>query len=148
MFTTNEEDQRKVAELNARLKESNDSSTSAATTRIPNVTIDDGAHKYVLIRATNASTATQEHFVVSKRGAAYHRNAAEPMVERLQQNGYTSIDVTGGGRIYLDDDNRSISIFGYSYGFGQANHELSKSVIEKSSTKYATYDITTSNEGY
>lgn len=156
-YTTNEEDQREAARLQARLRsqaehgadyiptESTSSSTRSATPPIPNVIIDDGAHKYVLISAVRHNE--RQHFVVSRRGAAYHRDAAEPIVEALERGGYTSIAILGGGRIRLDKENSTISIYGYSYGFGLADHELSKSIIQKD-PRYEAFEITWSNDGY
>ena len=118
MFTTNEEDQREAERLQARLAENKTSSSSDSGYRIPNVTIADGAHKYVLISAVIPGGGERQNFVVSRRGAEYHRNAAEPMVEALERSGYSCINIQGGGRLFLDEDKKKISIFGYSYGFG------------------------------
>lgn len=153
-FTTNEEDQREAEKLQARLRKSVDDSdddeqenNGVAYQRIPNVTIAEGAHKYVLITALLPGSNERQHFVVSRRNAAYHRNAAEPFVEDLERNGYRSISILGGGRIALDTDKQSISIYGYSYGFGLADHALSKSVVEKD-PKWKDYEVSWSNEGY
>ncbi|KAL3930507.1 MAG: hypothetical protein SGARI_004464 [Bacillariaceae sp.] len=134
--TTNEEDQREAARLKERLRQvtsddddnTKDTSTSS-TTKVPNVEIAEGAHKYVLIAAMTPDGSQRQHFVVSKRGAHYHRNAAEPFVDKLEKNGYRSIDITGGGRIALNTTDETIDVFGYSYGFGLADHALSKAVI-------------------
>jgi len=151
-YTTNEEDQKEVAKLKARLNKRNEATSDdeglTSWTKIPSVSIDEGANKYVLISATEPSINEEtQYFVVSKKGASYHRNAAEPFVCMLESSGYTNIDVTGGGRILLDSDKKHISIFGYSYGFGLADHALSKSVIEKDE-RFIGYDITWSNDGY
>ena len=121
-YTTNEEDQREAAKLQARLREDgnegNDDLPIDSGIRIPNVSIDAGAHKYVLINALLPSGEERQHFVVSRRGAQYHRNAAEPFVEALERSGYSSINILGGGRIAFDEEKKTIHIFGYSYGFG------------------------------
>jgi phosphohistidine phosphatase len=160
-FTTNEEDQTEAVKLQERLRQvtrgddaddvdgdkihalSNDSSSL----RIANVSIDEGRHKYVLISAVTSSAKERQHFVVSKRGAAYHRNAAEPFVEALERCGYRSIDIMGGGRIALDSTKKTIHVYGYSYGFGLADHALSKSVLLQD-PRFRDYDVTWSNEGY
>lgn len=104
-----------------------------------------GAHKYVLIQAEqNGKT---EYFVTSKRGAHYHRNAADPLIAELESAGYYDIEVTGGGRIDLDEDNKKISIFGFSYSFGLANHAISREVVLED-PRYKGWDVTISNEGY
>jgi phosphohistidine phosphatase len=154
-FTTNKEDQQKAAQLQARLRqvtsEDDEDDTADATMQImkmPHVSIDEGKHKYVLISAVAPnSTSTRQHFVVSKRGASYHRNAAEPFVEALERCGYKSIDIQGGGRIALDSKNKTISVYGYSYGFGLADHALSKSIILQD-PRFKDYEVTWSNEGY
>jgi phosphohistidine phosphatase len=157
-YTTNEEDQREAARLKERLQQvtasedepdkTKDSSTSStAPCILPNVEIAEGAHKYVLISAMTPAGDQRQHFVVSKRGAHYHRNAAEPFVDRLEQSGYKSIDITGGGRIALDSSNQTIAVYGYSYGFGLADHALSKAVI-LSDPRYKDFEVTWSNEGY
>ncbi len=151
MFTTNEEDLREAERLQKRLQNAsdNDDFCIAADTgyRIPNVSMDSGAHKYVLISAILPSGGERQHFVVSRRGAEYHRNVAEPFVEALERSGYSSIHIMGGGRIALDEQAKSIKIYGYSYGFGLADHALSKSVVERDH-RYNDFVITWSNDGY
>jgi phosphohistidine phosphatase len=47
----------------------------------------------------------------------------------------------------LDNENKKISIFGFSYGFGRADHSISKNAIESNET-YEDYEVTWSNDGY
>lgn len=152
--TTSAEDQANVAALKARLE-----GTSTATAaengaadapydQIPQVEIDPGAHKYVLISAhTPTDPPKKLHFVVSKSGAKYHANAAEPFVHRLEEAGYRDIHITGGGRINHQPDQRIVSIFGHSYGFGLADHRLSKQIVEEDG-RFVGYSVDWSNEGY
>mmetsp|Transcript_27352 Transcript_27352/g.40384 ORF Transcript_27352/g.40384 Transcript_27352/m.40384 type:complete len:154 (+) Transcript_27352:134-595(+) len=151
-YTTNEEDQRKAAELQARLaRDSVDGAKTdqdiASAYQVPNVSIDEGANKYVLITACLPGGSERQNFVVSRKGAAYHQNAAEPFVELLERNNYSSIRILGGGRIALDHAKKTCSIYGHSYGFGLADHQLSKAVIE-TDNRYKEYEITWSNDGY
>ena len=148
MYTTNEEDQRKAAELTARLENESANATTAQsqTSKLASVHMDEGAHKYVLMSATDEKNETQ-HFVVSSQWAAYHRDAAEPMIENLRRSGYSMIRVLGGGRINLDSEKKNVSIFGFSYGFGQADHKVSKRVVE-ADPRYKDFTVETSNEGY
>lgn len=164
--TTNAEDQRAVAELKERIARSNklsNSSTadgkescSASWEPVPFVSIDEGQWKYVLISAeeplllpppSGDNCSATVFFVTSKKGAAYHRNAAEPFVEKLQSSGYRNIHVAGGGRLYFNPRDKKIRIFGFSYGFGLADHATSKRVIEQDE-RFKDYEITWSNEGY
>ncbi len=45
------------------------------------------------------------------------------------------------------EEAKKICIFGYSYGFGRADHSISKKVIE-AEKEFDDYDITWSNDGY
>mmetsp|Transcript_54428 Transcript_54428/g.80793 ORF Transcript_54428/g.80793 Transcript_54428/m.80793 type:complete len:176 (-) Transcript_54428:484-1011(-) len=166
-FTTNQHDRDEVTKLQARIAESNsvlsissekqfdqeDISTRHDWMNVPLVSIADGAHKYVLVSATTPSPrvghseCSTELFVRSKRGAAYHRNAAEPLLETLEHYKFRDIIVLGGGRIFLDENNKKISIFGYSYGFGRADHSVTKSVIDNDEG-FKGYDVTWSDNGY
>ena len=163
--TTSAEDQANVAALKARLEGTDGGAaaavagaTSTAATadddadapynQIPQVEIAPGAHKYVLISAQTPTDPPQKRwFVVSKHGAQYHANAAEPFVDRLEEAGYHDIRVTGGGRINYQPDERIINIFGYSYGFGLADHKLSKQIVEEDG-RWVGYAVDWSNEGY
>ena len=143
--TTNEHDRAEAARLKARLAESTPNTN--AFQRIDAVSLANGRHKYVLISAREPYNDNETYFVTSRRGAAYHRNAAEPLVHTLEESGYQNIEVRGGGRIFLDENQKKISIFGFSYGFGQADHETSKRVIAADG-RFKDYDITISNDGY
>lgn len=157
--TTNAHDLAEAAKIKARLAAQSETTTSASASAdgskdgadsflsVPNVSIDEGAHKYVLIGARHPQSGQHQHFVVSKHGAPYHRDAAEPAIERLEKSGYSEIDVKGGGRILLDSHQQKVSIFGFSYGFGRADHAVSQSVVE-ADERYKDYEVTTSNEGY
>lgn len=146
-FTTNVHDQAQASKLQERLASSSNALTNTTFQKVDSVSIDDGAHKYVLIAAREPGSIVSNHFVVSTRGAAYHRNVAEPFVERLESCGYQDIRIEGGGRIYLDQDAKKIRVFGFSYGFGQADHEISKQKIQQDE-RFHDHDITVSNDGY
>lgn len=145
-FTTNAEDQAEAAKLKARLASLQQNEGGKFRPLKP-VKIADGAWKYVQIKAQEPGSSEVQYFVTSKRGASYHRNAAEPFVHHLEEHGYRNIEVTGGGRILLNEDEKKISIFGFSYGFGACDHEISKRVVE-ADDRYADFEITTSKEGY
>ena len=143
-FTTNAHDLREAANLQAQLSEYNEQVQAATAAAehgdddIPAVSIDPGAYKYVLITAEKDRPRI---FVYSRRSASYHRNVAEELVPRLKDAGYRDIRVKGGGRILRDDDSRKVHIFGYSYGFGRADHALAKDVVENS-VSYSGYTVT------
>jgi len=95
----------------------------------------------------NSSRNEEELFVVSKRGAKYHRNAAEPFIYKLEEAGYSHISVKGGGRIYLNSESQIMEIYGYSYGFGKADHNISQRVVE-TDERFYNYNVSWSDEGY
>lgn len=146
-YTTNEHDQQEAKRLQERLKAASSIGGRGPLTgkRVPNVKIDNGIHKYVLIRAS--WDGTEEYFVTSKHGAHYHRNAAEPMVTALEENGYHDIEVTGGGRIDCDLEKKNIKVYGFSYGFGLADHNISRECILRD-PRYKDFRVTISNDGY
>jgi phosphohistidine phosphatase len=145
-FTTNEEDQRAADLIKARLRgTAQRDDRNKPTSKVASVQIADGSHKYVLIQAEQDGAT--HYFVTSRRGASYHRNAAEPLIAELEAAGYYDIEVTGGGRIFLDEDKKKISIFGFSYSFGLANHSISREVVLED-PRYKGFDVTISDEGY
>jgi phosphohistidine phosphatase len=151
-FTTNEKDQAEVAMLQARLKNTStnskrsvDSVKRSRPQPLSSVDIAEGAHKYVLIKAE--LDGEEQYVVTSKKGAEYHRNAAEPMINILESAGYTNIDVTGGGRLSLDSNAKEIHIYGFSYGFGLADHAISQKTVVND-PRYGSFKVTYSNEGY
>mmetsp|Transcript_25533 Transcript_25533/g.39533 ORF Transcript_25533/g.39533 Transcript_25533/m.39533 type:complete len:205 (+) Transcript_25533:64-678(+) len=157
--TTNEKDLREVERLRARLADAGSASSAADggpvqidVPALASVHIDEGANKYVLVRAREPardeiSLPARRTFVVSKKGAPYHRNAAEPFVERLLEFGYTDVRITGGGRILLDNEERKVSIFGFSYGFGKGDHRTSAELV-RNDNRYQDFDVTWSDDGY
>ncbi|XP_021375310.1 14 kDa phosphohistidine phosphatase-like [Mizuhopecten yessoensis] len=55
-------------------------------------------------------------------------------------------ECVGGGRIDHDPGNKRIKIYGYSKGYGRADHSVTFLVLQK---KFGSnYNITFSNEGY
>ena len=49
--------------------------------------------------------------------------------------------------MYFNEDEKKISIFGYSYGFGRADHAISREVV-LSDNRYSNFSVTWSNDGY
>jgi hypothetical protein len=103
--TTNAHDLTEAARLQAELssQKSEPSAPLAGEVNsddIPSVSIDEGAHKYVLVRASapgsSETPSRVRTFVYSKQGASYHRNVAEYLLPILQNAGYYDIRITGG----------------------------------------------------
>lgn len=109
----------------------------------PRVALSPGANKYVLIKAIPTDTDQTMWFVKSSSsaecGGPYHANVAEDLVEWLEALDFT-VEVTGGGRIDYNDEKKCANIYGFSYGFGKADHAKTAAVIEQHSDVFATYD--------
>jgi hypothetical protein len=149
-YTTNEFDRIEAAKLKARLKDSSQQSSNSPRRDfkpIDTVQIAPGRHKYVLVSAREPSNPEFTYFVTSRKGAAFHRNAAEPLVHSLKKAGYKDIEIKGGGRISFDEQKNHISVFGFSYSFGQPNHEITKKAI-LADKRFKEMDVSVSNEGY
>ena len=65
-------------------------------------------------------------------------------MEELDARGLIA-QMKGGGRIALDEAAATVSIFGFSYSFGKADHA---SVAEVVRGAYPGFEVTWSDEGY
>lgn len=112
------------------------------------VIIDQGVFKYVLIEVTAEDESGQEvtrHLVRGFRAAEYHADIYEPEEESVRAQGLDA-QCLGGGRIQHDPDRKYIKVYGYSLGFGRANHAR---VVEILKTAYPQdYTFEWSDEGY
>lgn len=104
-----------------------------------------GKFKYILIRVRDPETKAEKYIVRGYRSCAYHADIfdlVEPSIEKLK----CKAECVGGGRIRHDPSVKSILIYGYSQGFGRADHTITEKLIK---IKYPDYnDIQWSNEGY
>lgn len=114
--------------------------------QIPNVDIDaSGKFKYILINVKDPETKAEKYIVRGYKSCGYHADIfdlVEPQIEKLK----CKATCVGGGRIRHDPNEKAIFIYGYSQGFGQADHKITHQLIKQ---KYPNYtDIQWSNEGY
>ncbi|KAL0113257.1 hypothetical protein PUN28_012426 [Cardiocondyla obscurior] len=65
--------------------------------------------------------------------------------EQIKKYAGLKAKCVGGGRIEHDPDEKTIKVYGYSQGFGKADHQVSVELLKK---KYPAYNITWSDEGY
>jgi len=114
---------------------------------IDTVDIDSGRFKYVLLELTSSADASAKKVVV--RGhtfASYHDDIVQHWVEELKVVGTgVKVECIGGGRIQRDDSKNSIEVFGYSQGYGKADHSVTAELLK---AKFPGYVITWSDEGY
>ncbi|XP_071450447.1 14 kDa phosphohistidine phosphatase-like [Hetaerina americana] len=115
---------------------------------VPDVELDsEGKFKYVLINVHSPGKDGKEESKKIVRGfkwAPYHSDIYDDTTAKLAQLGLDT-ECLGGGRIIHDPDKKTISVFGYSQGFGKADHEVSVSLIKR---VYPEYQVTWSDEGY
>jgi len=129
--------------LTQRREESHDAATSTPNELPQTVLLSVGTNKYVVVRAQRAGQAYW--FVRSASpaecGGPYHANVAEDLLHTLETLGF-STQVEGGGRIDCmeSEDIKHAHIYGFSYGYGKADHEKVADIIEKYSDYVATYD--------
>ncbi|XP_046831224.1 14 kDa phosphohistidine phosphatase-like [Vespa crabro] len=114
--------------------------------KVPDVDIDaNGKFKYMLL---NIHDKTNDAFKPVVRGytkAEWHDNVYEETTEQLKQYPDLEVESLGGGRILHDQEKKSIKVYGYSQGYGKADHQVTVELLKK---KYTDYDITYSDDGY
>jgi len=128
-FTTNEEDRVEVGLLKERIDAANDVFGVPFDPVEEKVVLQDGVHKYVIVRGVTPS-GEEEVFVRSK-DVGYHREMAGDIVARLVKGGYGSVSVLGGGRIQYDEGERRAVVYGFSYAFGKGDHERVGDIIKR-----------------
>lgn len=128
---------------------------TAIIPQIKDVDIDpDGVFKYILIKVSSPKNDGKLEDKLIVRGYAecpYHADINDKVTSELQKlKSSKAIDkwrskVLGGGRIQHDADVKKILVYGYSQGYGKADHQLTVDILKK---VYPDYNISFSNEGY
>ncbi|KAL2782261.1 14 kDa phosphohistidine phosphatase isoform 3 [Daubentonia madagascariensis] len=123
---------------------------AAGLAQIPDVDIDsDGVFKYVLIRVHSAPpsgtpAAESKEIVRGYKWAEYHADIYDRVSGEMQKRGY-DCECLGGGRISHQSRDKKIHVYGYSMGYGRAQHSVS---TEKIKAKYPDYEVTWADDGY
>ncbi|XP_061603587.1 14 kDa phosphohistidine phosphatase [Phyllopteryx taeniolatus] len=115
---------------------------------IPQADIDpSGVFKYVLIRVHSREEEddTEVDIVRGYGWGEYHADIYDKVSEELEKDGLLDCECIGGGRIRHDAQAKKIHVYGYSMGFGRANHAIT---TEKLKVRYPDYEVTWDNEGY
>jgi len=117
---------------------------------LPVVDIDDhGTFKYVLIKVYKAGSTNKENVTYLVRGhkwAEYHDDLVEECKSQIRNSSSDmKVKCVGGGRIQHDRDRKVINVYGYSVGYGQANHADTCKILK---TYYADYTVEWTNDGY
>ena len=109
---------------------------------VPDVKIDEGTFKYIQIRISGGGS--EKIIIRGSSDAGYHVDVFDDCAPQLKSLGLT-VDCIGGGRIKHDVVNKTLDVYGYSMGFGRADHKIT---VSKLKVDYPGYNITWSNEGY
>eukprot|EP00088_Acartia_fossae_P035186 TRINITY_DN36203_c0_g1_i1.p1 TRINITY_DN36203_c0_g1~~TRINITY_DN36203_c0_g1_i1.p1 ORF type:complete len:121 (+),score=12.38 TRINITY_DN36203_c0_g1_i1:46-408(+) len=115
--------------------------------KVPDVDIDEGIFKYVYIRVyedAGGDDRNEKDIVRGYNFAEYHADIYDRTDGEIQNLGL-DCECLGGGRIIHKPDEKYIKVYGYSMGFGRANHARAVEILK---TKYSGYTIEWSDEGY
>uniref|UniRef100_A0A5S6QJJ3 Janus/Ocnus family protein n=1 Tax=Trichuris muris TaxID=70415 RepID=A0A5S6QJJ3_TRIMR len=88
---------------------------------IPNVIIDEGTFKYILVEITDGKD--KKSIVRGFRNCEYHDDILDEIKPELLEK-KLSFKCNGGGRIHHDSLQKKIEVYGYSQAYGKADHEL------------------------
>ncbi|CAD5123395.1 unnamed protein product [Dimorphilus gyrociliatus] len=110
---------------------------------IEGVDIDaDGRFKYILIKVGKGSI--NKLIVRGYDSCGYHADILDLVEPGIRALGF-EVDCVGGGRILHEPNKKSILVYGYSQGFGRADHAKTVEILKR---QYPAYNITYKNEGY
>uniref|UniRef100_A0A914E2L7 Sex-regulated protein janus-B n=1 Tax=Acrobeloides nanus TaxID=290746 RepID=A0A914E2L7_9BILA len=111
---------------------------------VADVVIDpSGTFKYILIQATDPASKNSKLIVRGFASCGYHADILDQV--KSVESRDVKFKCLGGGRIKHEPASKSLFVYGYSQGFGQADHQKSVDILK---TKYPDYSISFSNEGY
>ena len=112
---------------------------------IPDVDLDDeGVFKYIMINVKNIQTGEAKSIVRGYEECEYHADIFDRVAPFLQDSGYQTT-CPGGGRIRRSEN--EIFVYGYSVGFGRAEHKEVCEIIAKWLND-SDVKIHWSNDGY
>ncbi|KAG7176652.1 14 kDa phosphohistidine phosphatase-like [Homarus americanus] len=115
---------------------------------VANVDIDNGVFKYVLMKVYHSPEGGSEISKFITRGytsAGFHSDVYEQVTPDIEKQGM-DCECVGGGRIRHEPDKKTILVYGYSQGFGRADHGITVDLLK---AKYPDYNkISFSDDGY
>lgn len=98
-----------------------------------------------MIEVEDPESGAKKYIVRGYKKCSFHVDifeTVEPSVTKLK----CKANCVGGGRILHNPEAKSILIYGYSQGFGRADHTITHGLVKD---KFKNYnDISWSNEGY
>ncbi|CAF3208429.1 unnamed protein product [Rotaria socialis] len=114
---------------------------------VPDVDIGEaGCFKYILIEVRDRGTTFNQSKLVVRGDAAcgFHADVLDIMEEQIDK-AKLKLDCKGGGRIRVNPQKRIISVYGYSMGFGRADHDKTVEILKK---QYPQWTIEITDEEY
>uniref|UniRef100_A0A915KQ48 Sex-regulated protein janus-A n=1 Tax=Romanomermis culicivorax TaxID=13658 RepID=A0A915KQ48_ROMCU len=112
---------------------------------ISDVDIDpQGRFKYILIKVVDPISKVEKYIVRGYGRCEYHADIYDEVEPEIKKAGLKSI-CEGGGRILHENDKKKLTVFGYSTGYGKADHAKSVEILKK---KFVNYQVDWSNDGY
>jgi len=112
---------------------------------VANVDIDSGTFKYVLIEVTDRSTNQRKYIVRGYARAGFHGDIVDEVEPQIRAK-KLAVDCVGGGRIKHNPLEKTIFVYGYSQGFGKADHTIACQLLKDHFKDYKS--IKWSDEGY
>ncbi|KAL5012004.1 hypothetical protein ScPMuIL_010555 [Solemya velum] len=105
-----------------------------------------GKFKYILIKVHDPEKDREfKHIVRGTNKAEYHADIYDGVVSEIEKKNL-DCECVGGGRINHEHSKKHIQIYGYSQGYGRAEHAITAHILRR---KFSNYDeITWHNDGY
>lgn len=120
----------------------------AALAAVPDVGIDEGTFKYVLLRLSTADGLHSKLLVRGDSRAAYHNHvlqAAAAEVRAAAPDARLRLETVGGGRMEHHPAQRLVSVYGYSAAFNQAPHHVTAALLRR---WLPFHEVAVSYDGY
>ena len=110
----------------------------------------EGVFKYIQIECINKENKEDKKLIIRGDGnCSYHKDIYRKFITDIMNSKDKNLienyefECIGGGRIEFRPD--CIFIYGYSSGYGQADHSKTKEIVQKF---FPNYKIEISDEGY
>ncbi|XP_011211967.1 sex-regulated protein janus-A [Bactrocera dorsalis] len=111
---------------------------------VPSVDIEEGVFKYVLIKVYGNDDSLNKNIVRGYADCQWHSDIYDRASESCKGLGLET-ECLGGGRIEHNPNLKLIKVYGYSQGFGKADHAETRRILLD---KFPLYSIEISDEGY
>ncbi|KAG8182783.1 hypothetical protein JTE90_018656 [Oedothorax gibbosus] len=114
---------------------------------VDSVRIDNGTFKYILVKVYDPDNEETicKYIVRGDASAEFHGDIYEEITPGIEALGL-ECECVGGGRIKHDPSGKTIHVYGYSQGYGRADHLISCRLLKEKYPLYTKIDF--SNDGY